>query len=132
MISVRALAAVAVLLAAIPQCPLGSSSDAPADAGASKSSPSPPAAAACGATFTGGCFGCYQSSCPTQFAQCFGASAAAGTFAGACATYGKCICHCTSPQDCKKCVLDPACLGCDQSSGLFACATAKCKSACGG
>ncbi|MBK6464024.1 MAG: hypothetical protein IPF92_23925 [Myxococcales bacterium] len=88
--------------------------------------------AKCGASFTEGCFGCYQRACPTEFAKCFGDKPAPGAIVGACKSYGECVCACTSPEDCKKCSLDATCGACNESSGLFTCATKACASACGG
>lgn len=88
--------------------------------------------AKCGASFTEGCFACYQRACPAEFAKCFGDKPAPGAIVGACKSYGECICTCTSPEDCKKCTLDSTCSACNESSGLFTCATKACASACGG
>ncbi len=88
--------------------------------------------ATCGASFTEGCFACYQRACPGEFAKCFGDKPAPGAIVGVCKTYGECICGCTSAEDCKKCTFDASCSACNESSGLFTCATKACAAACGG
>jgi hypothetical protein len=81
----------------------------------------------CGPAFNGDLWTCMQERCATSFAECFGPEASAGTFDGACATYGACICECPDEagNGCA-CVLDSGCQGCETDSGLFDCLSQEC------